>query len=115
MQYSTIFSVIASVAVVAAMPQAAISSQCGAGNAVSCCNTAGDSGLATAIIAGSCSIQIPVIAAAIGNSCNAGNTFCCPMEQGSVSNSNRGDCYIFLTISQSVLNAGLPCVPVNVN
>lgn len=85
MQYSTIFTILASVAVVAAMPQAAVSSQCGAGNAVSCCNTAGDSDLITAVVAGSCSIQVPVIAAAIGNSCNAGNTFCCPLDQSSVS------------------------------
>ncbi|KAM3421597.1 hypothetical protein BST61_g1984 [Cercospora zeina] len=100
MQYSTIFTVIASVAVAAALPQSltAISSQCGAGNAVSCCNTEGNSGLVTAIIAGSCSIQVPVIAAAIGNSCQSGNTFCCPMEQG-----------------DSVVNAGVGCVPVNLS
>ncbi|KAF2210520.1 hypothetical protein CERZMDRAFT_91189 [Cercospora zeae-maydis SCOH1-5] len=74
----------------------AISSQCGVGNAVSCCNTASQGDLLSIVLGGSCSLQIPVIAAALGNSCNAGNSFCCPTTQ-------NGD-----------INVGLPCIPINI-
>ncbi|KAI5360703.1 hypothetical protein Slin15195_G086190 [Septoria linicola] len=106
MQFSTIFSIFASVAVAAALPAGGSgdsatqqASQCGTGNAVSCCNSANNAegllGLGN-ILGGSCSIQVPVLAGALGNSCNAGNTFCCPTNQ------------------DGAINAALPCVPLNV-
>lgn len=59
----------------------AIASQCGVGNAVSCCNTASEGSALSLVLGGSCSLQIPVLAAALGNGCNAGNSFCCPTTQ----------------------------------
>ncbi|WPB02057.1 uncharacterized protein RHO25_006691 [Cercospora beticola] len=74
----------------------AIASQCGVGNAVSCCNTASEGSALSLVLGGSCSLQIPVLAAALGNGCNAGNSFCCPTTQ-------NGD-----------INVGLPCIPINI-
>lgn len=91
MHFPTIISILASVAVAAALPASGSGSlatqqdlQCGVGNAASCCNSddaVSGISLVNTVLGGSCSILVPVLSGAVGASCNAANTFCCPMNQ----------------------------------
>ncbi|KAF1826006.1 hydrophobin 3 [Dissoconium aciculare CBS 342.82] len=89
MQFSTIFTIIASAVAVSAMPAIGNApgniGSCNSQTTIACCNGENSSGLLGNILGGNC--VLPNLLS-LGAACPASNTFCCPTTQNGELNIN---------------------------